>query len=293
MAVAVVVALFVLSETRRRVAPKFDYYGSAALMVGTGALMLVISQGAKWGWSDPVVVVSVVISPLCFGLFVAIERTSVAPLLPLEFFSRPNFTASIIGSLFTGAAYMGAYFIAPFLLIGVFGYSIAATSWVLLIRPVIFAASSPLGGAVSERWGERRTAVLGDGTLAVGLLILGVGAVQESVAVVMVGFVLQGLGHGLVRPPMSASLANSVVEHDLGIAAAAERMMFQVGAALGITVLTAVYGGNDEASAFVAAFGVGALLALAGMVAVSFLQSGHHQDAVENRERDRRDSAAH
>jgi MFS family permease len=281
MAVAVLVALVVLRETPRRTAPRFDYLGAGALMVGTGSLMYALSQGPQLGVGDPRVLLALVVAPLGFYAFVQAERRAVAPLLPLEFFRRHDFSASIVGSLFTGASYMGAYFITPFMLIGVFDYSVAQTSWVLLIRPVVFAASSPLGGWLAARIGNRTTAVLGDAILGAGLLVLAGGAATTSLAVVMGGLVLQGLGHGIVRPPVSTSLANSVDESDLGIAAAAERMSFQVGSSFGITLLTVVYANADTSASFVRVFGVATLLAAMSLIAVSFLRRGVVRSAAD------------
>jgi MFS family permease len=277
MAVAVVVALLVLRETPRRTAPRFDIPGALMLMVGAGGAMFALSQGPAWGITNPFVLTSLVVAPLGIYGFVLAERRAVVPLLPLEFFRRHNFSAAIAGSLFTGASYMGTYFIAPFLLLGVFGYSVAATSWILLFRPVVFAAASPLGGSMASRYGNSITAFVGDGVLGLGLLVIALGAWRVSLLLVIAGSILQGLGHGLVRPPISASLANSVDESDLGIAAASERMMFQLGSALGITLLTVVYGGVDTPGVFAQTFLVGAALAGVGAVALSFLRPGVYQ----------------
>jgi MFS family permease len=279
MAVAVVVALVVLRETPRRTAPKFDIAGALSLMAGAGGVMFALSQVTPWGLTNPFVLASLVVAPLGLVAFVAAERRATSPLLPLEFFRRPNFSAAISGSLLTGAAYMGTYFIAPFLLLGVFGYSVATASWILLVRPVVFAASSPVGGSLAGRVGNRITAVVGDGILGVGLLVIAVGAWQTSIVLVFLGLVLQGFGHGLVRPPISASLANSVDESDLGIAAASERMMFQVGAALGITLLTVIYAGTDTPGTFAEVFVVGAVLAGLGAVVLGFLKPGVYRAA--------------
>lgn len=280
MAVAVVVAVLVLRETRRRSDPRFDIAGALSLMVGTGAAMFALSQGAEWGLVHPLVLGSLLVAPAGFYAFVLAERRAVAPLLPLEFFRRHNFSAAIAGTLFTGASYMGTYFIAPFLLLGVFDYSVAATSWILLFRPVVFAIGSPIGGSLAGRLGNRFTAIVGDGVLGGGLLVIALGAWWESLLLVIVGSILQGLGHGLVRPPISTALANSVDEVDLGIAAAAERMMWQVGSALGITLLTIIYGGVDEGGRFALTFVVGAVLAAVGAVALTFLRPGVHRSTV-------------
>jgi MFS family permease len=133
---------------------------------------------------------------------------------------------------------------------------------------------------MASRMGNRITAFLGDGVLGFGLVVIALGAWKVSLLLVIVGSVLQGLGHGLVRPPISASIANSVDESDLGIAAASERMMFQIGSALGITLLTVIYAGVDEPVRFAQTFLVGALMAGLGAIALSFLRPGVYRREV-------------
>jgi hypothetical protein len=58
-----------------------------------------------------------------------------------------------------------------------------------------------------------------------------------------------------------------VRESDLGIASATSRLMSQVGAAFGITLLTIVYGGVNTGAAFATAFAVGAGLSALSVAA--------------------------
>ncbi len=217
------------------------------------------------------------LAPVSIAVFVAVERRVESPLLPLAFFGRRDFSASIVVSFFTSASYMGGYFLATLMMVRLFGYAEGAAAGILVIRPLVFSASSPLGGQLAGKVGNRITAVSGDIVLAMGLSSLALGAALESVAVVVVGFVLQGLGHGLVRPPTSTALANSVDEANLGIAAAAERLLGQLGTAFGITLLTVVYAGTNDPSRFAAAFASGAVLAAAGVVAATFMRPGRQQ----------------
>ncbi len=273
MVVPVVASALVLRETPRRSAP-FDVPGSVALMVGVGGLMLALSQAPEWGVTHPVVLISLVAGPVGLWAFVRIEQRAEAPLLPLEFLGRRDFTASITVSFFTSASYMGGYFVATLMIVGQFGWEAGTAVLILVIRPLVFSASSPLGGFVAAGIGNRVTAVTGDAVLAAGLAALGVGAAIESIWVVVLGLVLQGLGHGLVRPPASAALANSVDEDNLGIAAAAERLLGQLGTAFGITLLAAVYAGQTDGEHAATAFGVGVALALCGVAAASAMRGG-------------------
>lgn len=280
--VALAIALFVLRETPTRGKVPFDVAGSASLALGTGTLMLALTLGDSEGIASPLVLVPLALAPLGFWLFVRAERRASAPLLPLEFLRRRNFTAPIIASGFTGAAYMGGFVLAPLTLRSVFGYSLSATALILIIRPVVYSASSPIGGRVAIRIGERTTAVAGSASLAVSMGMFAASVLLGSVPLFIVASVLQGLGHGFNRPSISASLANSVPQADLGIAAASERMLFQVGASFGITVLTVVYGGTGQPADFAVAYVVGAALAAVCVAACWSMRSASRDDHVED-----------
>ena len=270
--IPVAAAYLVLRETPLRTDVGFDIPGAAALAVGAGGLMLALDQAPDHG-VDALVGTSLAVGVLGIVAFVMVESRVAFPLLPLEFFRRRNFTASLLSSLFGGAAYMGGFILAPLLLQSVFAYSVSTTSLVMLLRPGAFAASSPVGGSVATKIGERPVAMFGSVAIAVALAALGFGATTGVVALVMVALVMQGIGNGTSRPTLTALLSNSVDEADLGVAAAALRMIFQVGAALGITVLTAIYGGTEQPSDFRTAYLVGAGLGIAALVFAAMVRS--------------------
>ena len=96
-------------------------------------------------------------------------------------------------------------------------------------------------------------------------------AMTWSPGLFVLGLVAQGAGHGLSQPSITAAIARSVEESDLGIAAAANRLMGQGGAAFGITVLTLAYGGDARPEAFAFAFATGAGLSALSVAAATFM----------------------
>jgi MFS family permease len=264
--VPVVAATLILRETPRRRDVGFDVPGAATLAVGAAGVMLALNQLPDRG-PDGLVLAAASVGIAGLVAFVAVEQRVAFPLLPLGLLRRRNFTASMLGSLFAGAAYMGGFVLAPLLLQSVFAYSVSATSMIMLLRPGSFASTSPLGGVLATRYGERLTAVFGTTAIVAALVALGIGTDQRVVGMVMAALVLQGIGNGTSQPPLAASLSNAVDDHDLGVAAAAQRMMWQVGSALGITVMTSVYGDTERAEDFLNGYLVGAGL---GVVAIVF-----------------------
>lgn len=283
--VPVIVAFLVLRETNRRTDVGFDVPGAAALAFGAGGLMFALNQAPSRGL-DTVVATAVVVGVAGLAAFVYVESKVAFPLLPLEFFRRRNFTASLLAALFSGAAYMGGFILAPLLLQSVFAYSVSTTALIMLVRPLSFSVTSPVGGAIATRIGERPVALFGTASIALALTLLGFGTNAGMVAVVVVALILQGIGNGTAQPTITATLSNSVDEEDLGVAAAAQRMTFQVGSALGITTLTAVYGGTEVASDFLTAYLVGAGLGVAAFVFASFVRSTPRDEPAPELEAD-------
>ena len=260
----------VLRETERRPA-RFDLPGAAALAIGAGALLLVVDRAPDWGVTSPAVVVGTLVGLGGLAAFALIEPRVPAPLIPLDFLRSRQATAVLTGSFFTGAAYMGGFFLASLLLVEEFGYSLTSAVPILSIRPVLFALSSPVGGWLTARAGSRASAVAGCVSLAAGLAALAAGSAAESLLLVTTGgFLLQGIGYGLLRPATSTALADAVAVADLGVAGAAERLMGQLGVAFGITVMATTYGGDVDR--FAPAFAVGAGFAVVGGVAALAMQ---------------------
>lgn len=253
--VALVLAMIVLRETPR-LRVRFDLAGSVALCLGVGGLMYALGSVRSPAGFAEWIPVSLAIGVCGMIAFVFIERRVAAPLMPLAFFRSANFSATLATNAFTSAAYMGAFVVAPILLLAQ-GYSVTTASYIVLLRTVSLTICSPLGGRFGEAYGERVASIVGCAILTLGLFASAWAALAGSLALFVVGLALQGAGHGLSQPSITAAIARSVPFHDLGIAGAANRLMGQGGAAFGITLLALAYGGRGTPEAFALAFAVG------------------------------------
>lgn len=257
-ALALALAMVVLRETKP-LRVRFDVAGSVALAFGVGGLMYALgsvrSPAAFAAWIPHALVLGFV----GLAAFVWIEQRVEAPLMPLGFFRSPNFSATLATNAFTSAAYMGAFVVAPILLLKL-GHTVTVASYIVLIRTASLTVFSPLGGRFGEAYGERVASLTGCAGLTFGLFVSAWAAHVESLWLFVAGLVLQGAGHGLSQPSITAAIARSVPFHDLGIAGAANRLMGQGGAAFGITLLALAYGGRNTPDAFALAFAVGGAL---------------------------------
>jgi len=263
--IALGLAALVLRETERQ-RVRFDVAGAITLALGVGGFMFALGEVRELGVHSPLIHLALVLGAVATWAFVRVEARQSEPLLPLDFFRNATFNAAIVANAFMSAAYMGAFVIAPFVLLQIFGYSISMAAGIMLLRTATLTISSPFGGSLGYRIGERGAAIVGAGIMTVALTLMAWSVYSQSILGLAAALVLQGLGHGLGLPSLTSAIAGAVPDKDLGIASAANRLTGQMGAAFGITLLTLVYAGRNAPEALAMAMGAGAVLALVSTV---------------------------
>jgi len=260
-AVALGIAALVLRETpRQRV--RFDFPGAITLAFAVAGFMFSLGWVRELGLTAPLVWAGIAVGSVGVLAFVHVESRNDEPLIPLSFFKERLFTASILSNAFMASAYLGAFVIAPFVLFEVFGFSITLTAGIMLTRTLSLTLASPVGGSLGTHLGLRPAALIGAGVMTLGMGGMAVAIVLESLPLLVLSFVLQGMGHGLGLPSLTSAMSAAVPERDLGIASAANRLTAQCGAAFGITLLSLVYGGTGEGRDLALAYVVATVLSL-------------------------------
>ena len=251
---ALVVAIFVLPETERSERQAFDWRGAATLTLSISGLLFGLNRGPVLGWSSPVVVGSLALFPLLLGAFVAVERRSAVPLLPLRFLRRRNFSFPMGNQLFSNFAYMGGFILAPALLERVFGYSVSRAGVMVIARPLAFSLTAPVAGYLAGRIGDRVSAVAGSGVLVASMLVFATVHPSGGAALVLVALALSGVGLGVASPSVAAAVANAVDEENLGVASAAQQLVAQIGVVAGIQVMQTVQAAREPTAGLVGSF---------------------------------------
>jgi EmrB/QacA subfamily drug resistance transporter len=270
---ALLVAIPILHETPRSEREPVDYAGAATLAAATVAALLGLSVGSQLGWTHPAVLGLFALAPVALAAFVVIERRAPHPLLPLRFFTRRNYTASLVAQFTSNFGYMGGFIITPLLMGRIFGFTVAATSLAMICRPLSFSLSSPVAGYVAVRVGERRASVVGCSLVVVSLAVFAFAAATETLALVFAALVLSGLGLGASSPSLISSAANAVETETLGVANAAQVMVTQIGAVAGIQVLSTIQDGATTTGPFTVAYLAGGIVAALGVISAAFVRS--------------------
>ena len=253
-------------------AATLDVGGLVLAGIAAFATIWGLMRGNAIGWSDPQVLAALIAGVVVTIAFVAFERRTAQPMLPMRLFANRAFAATIAASFsFYAAMYGVLFFIAQFFQTaqgyGPFSAGLRMVPWTATL--FVFA---PLGGRLVARFGERRLVVGGLLLQAFGMAWIAVVAAPTAAYVTLVvPMVLAGAGVSLAMPAAQNAAISAVAMTDIGKASGVFNMFRFLGGAFGIAALVAVFDhagglGSPQAfgSGFSAAVAVAAVRSAAG-----------------------------
>jgi EmrB/QacA subfamily drug resistance transporter len=238
---AVAVALFAARETRDETVDKtVDFAGIASLTVGLTALVLALVESNSWGWGSARVISLLVLAAISLTGFVIVERRVKAPMIDFTFFrSRTSIGANTVGFLVSFAMFAQFFFLTLYLQ-NVLHYSPLETGLRFLPSTIMIMLVAPVAGRLADRVGSRPLMTLGLVIVAISMFIESRLTVHSGYGLLLPGFVLMGLGMGLVMSPMSTAAMNAVDRTKAGAASGVLSMSRMVGSTFGVAVMGAL-----------------------------------------------------
>ena len=175
--------------------------------------------------------------------FMAVERGSAHPMLPLSLFASRQFT----GANFTTVAVYGAMSAAMFLvtlrLQVTMGYAALEAGASFLPFTGLMLVLSARVGRVAQQIGPRLPMTVGPLLSAAGLLLFSsIGPGDGYVTAVLPAVTLFGLGMTVTVAPLTAAVLGAVDRRRAGVASAVNNVAARLAGLLGIAVIPAVAG---------------------------------------------------
>lgn len=248
-ALAIVIGIRLLRESKEHGTVGLpDVLGALLAMTGVGLLTLAVVQGEEWGWSTGGVVGSEVAAVALLAWFVVRSRRHPAPVLDLALLRLRFFTAANAVALIFSMGFFGMFFTNIQFLQQEWGYSIVGSGVAMTPGPLLAAAWAAPAGRMAQRYGHERVIVPGLVLFTVGisLLIAFAGPDPDYWRRWFPAIVLTGTGLGLAFPTIG-SASNAFLPPDrFAMGSAFNATCRQVGAALGIAVVTALRATSGE-----------------------------------------------
>jgi MFS transporter, DHA2 family, methylenomycin A resistance protein len=267
--VGVLLALRFVQRSPASPSRGFDLGAQAAGAFGLAALTWALIERSARGWSSPLIVLAFVCAAGGIAAFVALERRSADPMLPLHLFRDRTFATTSAAALVYAAGFFGGLFVLSIEVQDVQGHGPAAAGLLFGIVSVFFGGTSIVAGRLAGRYGTRAPIV--GGLAVLGASALGLAELPASGPLLLQGplLALTGLGAALVAPSMNAAILASVPPSLAGIGGAVLNTSRQVGTALGIAVFASSFHGRPAADAVRLSLGCAALLYLCALALAS------------------------
>ena len=234
----VLVAVRIFSPTSRDPeATPLDPMGAGLSLVGLGSLVFGIIEGPERGWTDPLILIAFALAAAGLVAFVAWERRTDHPMLPLALFRDRRMS---VGSGVVTAAFFvmfGLFFLFTLYLQFVRGYSPLSAGLSTLPLALTLVGIAPRSASLSERVGTGRVMASGFVLVAAGFAVLALVGTATPYLVLAVAMVLLGAGMSLTAAPATGSIMSAVPHAKAGVGSAVNDTTREVGGALGIAVL--------------------------------------------------------
>ncbi|MET0627601.1 MAG: MFS transporter [Acidimicrobiia bacterium] len=222
---------------------RFDVAGAALAAVTLAGITWSLTEAADRGWSDPSVIVGVVVGIVGGVGFVVRERLAHSPLVPGSLFRSRTFTVLNLATFALYATIGAQFFLVVYQLQVGAGWSAIAAGSALIPATFLMLIGSAKSGELGARIGPRPQLVIGPLLLAAGQLILArIGEDAHWIGDVLPGALLFGFGLVAFVAPLTATVMASVDEAHVSTASGVNNAIARTGGLFAVALIPSVSG---------------------------------------------------
>ena len=221
---------------------RLDIAGSITVTAGLLALVYTIVHTDQVAWTSSSTMVTGGIALVLLGAFALIEsKVATNPLVPLRLFRSRAVTGANIVMFCFGVAMFAMWFFLSLYLQQVIGYDPVITGLTFIPQTAAIAIGATIAGRIVPRFGPRRVLIVGALFAAGGLFWLSLIEAGDSYWTgACGGGIMATFGMGLAFTPIALSATGGVPRQDAGLASGLVNSSRQIGASVGLAVLSTV-----------------------------------------------------
>jgi EmrB/QacA subfamily drug resistance transporter len=243
---AIALTLARVPESSDPDARKIDLPGVLTFSTALFCLIFAIVRGNAEGWGSTLIVSLFVASVVLMTAFIVTEMRVKEPMLDLSLFRKPAFAGASIVAFGLSCSMFSMFLYLTLYLQGVLGADPLDAGLYFLPLSVISFFVAPVAGRLGAQFPIRLFFGAGLTLVAVALLLMrGVDTDTEWTTLIP-GFVLAGIGVGMVNPSLAQTAVGVVPRARSGMGSGINNTFRQVGIATGTAMLGAVFQARVE-----------------------------------------------
>lgn len=244
--VAILLSFWAIKQSRdESAARRIDLFGFIAFTVFMFCLIYGLIQVNQEGndWTSPKVWWLLGISIITLLVFILGELRLKHPMVDPRLFKIPSFTGSAIAAFCLSSGMYALLFNLSLYLQSFLGLDALETGIKLIAFTAMALLFGPLSGVLMGRMSPKRLVVVSMVLLAIGVYSMSFLSHHDDPAkwiVLLPGFIIAGIGSGLINPPISNLAIGTVPVQRAGMASGMSNVARQMGSAFGIALYGAI-----------------------------------------------------
>jgi EmrB/QacA subfamily drug resistance transporter len=212
--------------------------------IGFGGLLYGFSSASSDGWTDPVVLTTLILGAIALIAFIVLQSKMKNPLLDLRVYKFPMFALASVIAMVNAVAMFSGMILTPAYVQSVRGISPLDSGLMMLPGAIVMGIMSPITGKLFDKFGPRLLGVVGLVVTAVSTYMLANLQLDSSYTYIVLVYSLRMLGMSMVMMPIMTNGLNQLPTrlnpHGTAINNTAQQVAGSIGTAILVTIMNSV-----------------------------------------------------
>lgn len=248
MAIVIIGSFFFMKNVIETGRPKLDVWSLILSTLGFGSMLYGFSSVGDKGWTDPLVVSTIIFGIILVIVFGLRQLHLTHPFLEIRVFKSREFAVAAALSSIVNMAMVGVEMVIPLYLQIIHGMSAFHSGLTLLPGALMMGIMSPFTGNLFDKYGAKRLATCGMFMLTLGTLPFVMITKQTPVIYITFLYAIRMFGISMVMMPVTTSGMNALpvdmISHGTAVNNTTRQVASSVGTAILVSVLTNVTNNN-------------------------------------------------
>lgn len=239
---SMVVANQLRGKVEKTERPKFDYVGLITLIIGVGALQIVLDKGNDADWfNSTFIIITSIVSAISIAIFLIWELTDKDPIVDLRLFRHRNFTAGTIALVLAYAAFFAIGLLVPLWLQQQLSYTATWAGYATAPLGIIPVLLTFFVGKYASRIDLRLLA-------SVAFMVMGATCFMRADFFIGIDFyhvamvqLLQGLGVALFFMPVLSILLSDLQQNEIAAGSGLSTFLRTLGGSFAASITTLLW----------------------------------------------------